>query len=285
MVQLLCCLLTFLAYYVSYNNVDISKYVLVFFTTEKWPVGPPWFIWVLFVFNVLFVFINPIIKKLNIKINRLFDYFQTRPILLFLVLMVVTWIIYVPIAYNVGAATWIGWFPFDSQISRILLYFGYFMIGVLIGNTDFNNKLFSKNSVLVTKWWIWILLSLGIYLLLTICSPHLLEMVENNLLKEFNAWMIYFTIYVISCTSSCLAFITAFRKFANNKFIWWNSLSNNAYLIYMAHYIFVIWIQFFLMNYKVPAFLKFVITFVSSLILSWIISCLLRKIKLIKRYL
>lgn len=275
----------FPAYYIAHNSTDITAFIRDFFTTERWPVGPPWFIWVLFLFNFFLIFINPAIHKLKPKINLMIGNFQNRPVLLFFVSLFVTWLLYVPIAHNIGAGNWIGWLPFDFQLSRILLYFGYFMIGVLIGNTDFNRKIFSENSTVVKNWWIWAILSLIIYSVLTISSTQLIEMVKNNQLKEFKAWMIYFTIYASSCVSSCLAFITIFRKFAVYQIKWFNSLSDSAYLIYLIHYIFVIWTQFLLMKYEIPAFIKFLITFLTALIFSWIISNLLRKIKFVRRYL
>lgn len=152
----------FLAYYIANNSTDITAFIRDFFTTERWPVGPPWFTWVLFLFNFLLIFVNPAIQKLKPKINVLIDNFQYRPVLLFFMSLLVTWLLYVPIAHIIGAGTWTGWLPFDFQLSRILLYFGYFMIGVLIGNTDFNRKIFSENSTIVKNWWIWATLSLVI---------------------------------------------------------------------------------------------------------------------------
>jgi glucan biosynthesis protein C len=38
-----------------------------FFFVEQWPVGPPWFIWVLFVFNILFALIYSLRRKWESK--------------------------------------------------------------------------------------------------------------------------------------------------------------------------------------------------------------------------
>ncbi len=192
----------------------------------------------------------------------------------------ITWILYVPIAYIVGAGKWIGIGPFDFQLSRIFLYFGYFTIGILIGNTDFNNEIFSMKSAIVNKWWLWLLLTLLIYSALTIISEPLRQMLNNGTIKEFYAWMIYYVVYASSCTISCIAFITTFRKLANKEYFLWNSLSENAYLIYLIHYIFVVWCQFLLLKFDIPAFIKFSLTFVFSLSLSWLTSIQLRKIRI-----
>ena len=189
-----------------------------------------------------------------------------------------------PIVYKIGSGNWTGIGPFAVQTSRILLYFGYFILGVLIGNTDFNNDIFSVKSMIVKKWWLWLSLSLSVYFILTIIGDPLTELVKNKRIEEFNAWMIYYAIYTASCTLSCIAFITVFRRFINTEKHWWNSLSENAYLIYIVHFIFILWSQFLLMNFNIPAFFKFLITFTISLSLSWVVSKWLRKIKIIKKY-
>lgn len=42
------------AYYLSTGDVGLREYVTDFFVNQGWPVGPPWFIWVLFIFNLAF---------------------------------------------------------------------------------------------------------------------------------------------------------------------------------------------------------------------------------------
>lgn len=275
----------FPSYYVAHNNTNIIAYIKDFFLIEKWPVGPPWFIWVLFLFNLLFAFTHSTFHKLYSRLGKLTSNFKHKPFLFFAVFLSFTWILYVPIAYNIGAGTWTGFGPFDFQLSRILLYLGYFMVGVFIGNSDFNVEIFSEKALLVKKWRLWIVLALIIYAILTIIGEPLAQMVKDNTINEFNAWMIYYTVYVASCTLSCIAFITTFRKLVNTESPWWNSISENAYLIYLTHYIFVTWIQFSLLNVNFSAFIKFALTFMLSLVLSWWTSVLLRKFKIMRTYL
>ncbi len=283
--------LMLIAYFPSYiiakESKDIAAYIQDFFVVERWPVGPPWFIWVLFVFNTLIAFLNPLIKLISKNTNTFISSLQNKPLILFLIWWLVTWLLYVPVAHNIGAGTWTGFGPFDFQLSRVLLYFGYFIFGVLIGTTDFNHQLFSKSSAIVRNWWVWVLLVLAVYTTLTNIEQKeiLSDMVKTRQLGEFNAWMIYFSIYTASCTLSSLAFITTFRKLIQSSFSWWDSLTANAYLIYLTHYIFIVWIQFLLLPYDMSAFVKFLLTFVFSLVLSWGLSILLRKIKVISQYL
>jgi glucans biosynthesis protein C len=272
----------FPSYYIAHQSTDIIAYIKDFFTLEKWPVGPPWFIWVLFVFNLVFALFSAFYLKLSSGLNKRFSLIKNRPLLVFVALFCFTWLVYVPVAYTVGAGTWTGIGPFDFQLSRILLYFGYFSLGVLIGNTDFNNGLFSTAAALVKRWRIWLLMALGVYVLLITVSRPLTQLVMDHKIKELNAWMIYYSIYVSSCALSCIAFITIFKKAVYTEKRWWNSLSEQAYTIYMVHYVFVVWCQFLLMKYNIPAFVKFIITFTTALALSWWISSVVRKIKIIR---
>ena len=277
----------FPAFYIAKGSTNLADYVVDFFSVEQWPVGPPWFIWVLFVFNVLLVLLSPLIKKMSIKASEFFNALKDKPLLFFLIWWLITWVLYVPLAYTVGAGTWTGLGPFDFQLSRILHYFGYFLFGVLIGTTDFNHKLFSLDAPLVKSWGQWLILALSAYTVLTITERYevLANMVKANQLGEPVAWMLYFTIYTCSCTLSCIAFITTFRRFVASSRQWWDSLVKNAYLIYLTHYAFLIWIQFLLLPFEIPAFIKFLIAFVTTLTLSWGFSIMLRKIPMINRYL
>jgi len=281
----LCMLIAYFpSYYITRNNLDIVAYIKDFFFIEKWPAGPPWFIGVLFIFNLLFAVFLSKFKITNSKIGKQLSSLKNRPLTFLGLILIITWILYVPIVYKIGSGNWTGIGPFAVQTSRILLYFGYFILGVLIGNTDFNNDIFSVKSMIVKKWWLWLSLSLSVYFILTIIGDPLTELVKNKRIEEFNAWMIYYAIYTASCTLSCIAFITVFRRFINTEKHWWNSLSENAYLIYIVHFIFILWSQFLLMNFNIPAFFKFLITFTISLSLSWVVSKWLRKIKIIKKY-
>lgn len=277
----------FPAWMIAKNNMDIPAYLQDFFTTEAWPVGPPWFIWVLFVFNLLFAVCYPwirrAIQKAADRINGLGD----QPLLFFLLLFSLIWLLYVPVALRTGAGNWTGLGPFDFQLSRILAYAGYFLLGCIIGAAPFNKLIFAPGSALIRNWKSWLSLSLLLYTLITLNSEFnfLAGMVQNGNMKATTAWLIYYTIYAANCAASCLAFICFFRAKFNTGNRWWRSLSDNAYLIYLLHYVPVIWMQYLLMTWNVPAILKFTLVFVLSLLLSWCIASLMRKNALIRRWL
>ncbi|MDD4032484.1 MAG: acyltransferase [Bacteroidales bacterium] len=272
-------------YYLAYGVNDLKEYIVNFFTVQQWPVGPPWFIWILFLFNLLFALCFPLIKNRLGAMESFFEVLKNKPMRLFGFWCAFTWILYVPFAFWVGAGTWTGIGPFDFQLSRIVLYFGYFVLGVVIGNTDFNRGLFSENSRVVKQWFLWILLAVLIYAILTFITPILSRLVETGQLPEISAWLIYYTLYVSSCTLSCIAFITTFKALTRTSKTWFDSLSQNAYCIYLIHYIFVLWCQFALLEIQLPAVVKFLIVCMVALAGSWMMSILLRKMNVMKKYL
>jgi surface polysaccharide O-acyltransferase-like enzyme len=277
----------FPSFCIAHNELDIKAYIIDFFTVERWPVGPPWFIWVLFLFNLLFALTYASMGKIYKSTGNQLHSLGNRPMLIFLSLAVLTWLLYVPVAYNIGAGTWTGWGPFDFQLSRILLYFGYFMAGVFIGCSDFHNGIFARDSLLVSRWRLWCISALAIYIILTISGEKeiLKNMVVKGIIPAFSAWMIYYTVYILSCTLTCIAFITTFRARVNVPKPLLDSLAANAYLIYLIHYIFVIWTQFFLLDIDTPALIKFTIVFLNALAVSWMISIFLRRSHFVKKYL
>ena len=271
-------------FFISTNDTNFFHYIQDFFTAQNWPAGPPWFIWVLFLFNLIFATTWLFLSKTFQLSGRIINVSRNHPIKFIVGIFVFTWILYVPLAYYVGAGTWVGFGPFDFQLSRIFLYFGYFTLGIIIGTTDFSATLFNTESPIVKKWWLWTSLALFIYAILTLIPDSLTKWVQKDATHEFYAWIIYLTVFSVSCTLSSIAFISTFRRLINIENYWWNSLSKNAYLIYLIHYIFVLWSQFFLLNLEIHAFIKFLLTFITALLLSWITSHYLHKIKLVRQY-
>jgi len=108
-------------------------------------------------------------------------------------------------------------------------------------------------------------------------------MLNGKELSRLQATLIYRSIWTLSCTVSSIAFLTTFKTFFNRDR--WASLSDNAYGIYLVHYIFVIWCQYYLLSQPLPAGIKFLVTFIFSVSFSWLIVYGLRKSKQVRNYL
>lgn len=263
----------------------LRAYVLDFFTLESWPVGPPWFIWVLFLFNLIVAGCYPFLKSWLTRWSAWVSLQQQYPGRVFLGWLLLTWIAYIPFVLWAGPNAWTGLGPFDFQLSRLVLYFCYFLLGVLIGGTELPNGILSEGSMLVKTGSFWLVGCLCAYAVLKYSEAPLTDLVGRHRLSSLQATVIYRSMWVLSCTLSCMAFLTTFKEWVHRSHARWESLSANAYGIYLTHYIFVVWCQYGLLDYNLPAVVKFIITFVLSLILSWSLTSLIRRNAFVKKYL
>ena len=164
------------AYYLAHGSFNLKDYVIDFFTVEAWPVGPPWFIWVLFVFNVVFALLYPVLRPFIHKLGERLANCANRPLRVLFIWYLLTWATYIPLMLWAGAGTWTGFGPFDFQVSRVLLYFCYFLMGVLLGSSGIDRGIFGNHSRLMKNWSLWVLAAAFTYLLLKLSEAPLKEM-------------------------------------------------------------------------------------------------------------
>ena len=62
-----------------------------------------------------------------------------------------------------------------------------------------------------------------------------------------------------------------------------DAIRPSAYGIYLVHYIFIIWLQYAVYDYSLPAFVKFLIVFIGTVAGSWAVVVALRKIPVVAR--
>ncbi|MDX9948382.1 MAG: acyltransferase [Bacteroidales bacterium] len=282
-------LIALLAYYPSYiyshEDQNIFKYIADFLTIEFWPPGPAWFLWVLFVFNLIIVWTFP---RLNVFLDRLGESLSAlinRPFLLIAVWFQATWILYVPMRLLFGPDGWASLGPFDFQISRLFLYLGYFTLGTIVGTIPFEKGLLSDQSTFMRKWKLFIFLSLSTFCLLLLIDSPLKRLVHAGSISGFYSDLIYCSIFVASCVFSCAAYLTTSKAVFRRKMAVWDFITTNSFTLYLIHYVFIIWVQYVLLDYAFPALLKFLIVTLCSVALSLLISHFLHKSRITSRYL
>ena len=69
-------------------------------------------------------------------------------------------------------------------------------------------------------------------------------------------------------------------RFATRRTRILDSLSENAYGMYLVHYVFVVWLQYAMLGVAVPAIVKAAIVFAGTLMLSFTATAALRSIPL-----
>jgi glucan biosynthesis protein C len=254
----------FLPSYLMATTRPEAPYLATFFTSDGWPVGPPWFLWLLLVFNGIVALVHRIAPNVWARLR------QPKP----LVILLVTLISFLPLRLIGSHFWWISLGPFDAQPIRFGLYFAYFLLGMALGTGQR-----WRETGWPKLWGLWLLVA-GVSLFFYMA----LQGEPFPLPGLVSAVMVSITL-TVSCTGASLGLLGAFRRFVRKPHPVWDSLSANSFSIYLVHYGVVLWIQFALLSVPWPAWIKFGVAFVGGLALSWGASILARKIPAVRRVL
>ena len=98
------------------------------------------------------------------------------------------------------------------------------------------------------------------------------------------AWqLVLCTLFAFTCATLSFALVAVFVRFFKRPGPILDSLSRNAYGIYLLHYAFATWLQFALLRAPLTGVEKGGIVFAAALILSWATTALLRSFPTIAR--
>lgn len=258
------------SYYLAKGSFSIVPFIRDYIFTEQWPVGPPWFIWILLAFNAIAVML-PV--KVYDAGGRFVSTLTKDPLLFFGVALLITAISYIPVSLFTGHYAWIGFGPFDFQVNRVVLYFAFFILGTFLGNTNWENS-----KLLAIRWPFWAAMSLCIFAVIEAMTYFGGHIAATFAFSEIEGVIIFDALFAASCIISSLAFITFFKQKITSTNPGWTSLSANAFGIYLIHYLFVTWLQFALLKIELPTVLKFTFVFAGALLLSWFVIASIRKI-------
>jgi Fucose 4-O-acetylase and related acetyltransferases len=231
------------SYYLVHHQIDLSDFLYDYIVNQYWPVGPPWFLWLLLVFNMVALLMPAAWYRLVSK----------RVIW---ILYPTSLVAYLPITLWVGPYNWTGWMVFDFQLNRVFLYLVYYLAGVAMGAGSWEKELFTNNKLLNKPWPVWVVSSVVLF----VVSASM----RGNLPATHS-------LFVLTCLIACLGCMAFFKWIIQSERNFWNNLSANAYGIYLVHYFFITWFQFALLSIPIPAIVKFFIVLVFSLIASWLI--------------
>jgi len=266
-----------IAYYASWQLSGQDTGFIDFYkllARDGFPAGPPWFLWVLLLFDVvLAVILAPFRKRLP-ALGRCMESLKHHAAVVFIVMFVLAALVYLPLLSIYGFGTWTVLFtsPFAFQICRIGLYALWFVFGVLVGVPGFENGLLSKHGSLVRHWPLWALVCIAAYNALWFVPR--LSIVHH--LSASTRGAIEALLWVLSCLASSFGFLAFFRAIELRPRPWMLSLCRSAYILYLVHYVYVLWMQRLLLGEAIPAAFKFLFVFLASTLLSWLTArCLL----------
>jgi peptidoglycan/LPS O-acetylase OafA/YrhL len=257
----------FPAYLVTGADSSVASFAHQWLSLGQWPSGPAWFVWLLLAFDcvaaLLFLFKR---DWMAVKIRR--------PAVFFMFLVVVSALAYVPMTLAFGPLGWTTFGPFTFQTSRLFHYAAYFLIGVSAGAIGIQGSLFAR------RWLSWSVFALFAFGLATIVVVSAAAGYQTAPLK----WgAIGGFAFVLSCAASTVAFLALFFRFARKPVRIFVSLRDNAYGVYLIHYIFVTWLQYAMLRAPLSGLAKGSLVFLGALALSWSATATLRRLPSVAR--
>jgi len=272
-----------LAYYPAYlttaSHTGIAGFWQQWRSLGNWPAGPEWFIWVLLAFGLVAAALFLVFPKWGEALGGVTAGASQRPALFFALLVAVSALAYIPMELKFNGFAWASWGPFVFQTSRILHYFVYFMVGAGVGAFGIGEGLLAGDGDLSRRWVLWAVTALvafsvesmvGIAALSPHASPRLWEVAAD-------------CGFVLSCAASSFAYLALFVRFARSGSKVWDSLTANAYGIYLVHYAFVSWLQYSLLKATLLGIAKGSLVILGALARSWGTIAALRRIPAVAR--
>lgn len=266
------------SFYQATGSFRFVPFITDYVTNQQWPVGPPWFIWLLLAFDGVAVLIFSSRPAFFPAVSHWLAHLSKHPLRFGVVIYGLVSLSLIPLSLWVGQYTWVGnWGPFDFQLNRLLFYLLFFLLGSCLGATDWQNYLFRNGKLFGRDWLFWLGLSLACYAFVMVESGFGAEQVKRGGLTPTEGYFLYDLVFVASCLASMGACLGFFRQNMTTPISGWDNLSANAYGIYVLHYGFVTWLQFSLVGLDLPVVVKFSGVFLVALSLSWFSSNLVRR--------
>jgi peptidoglycan/LPS O-acetylase OafA/YrhL len=254
-------------------------------TIGPWPSGQSWFLWVLLAFDIIAAAVWWIAPKILAAFGQLIFTLRNRPMTAFAAFLIVSVVSYLPMHLAFGDGAWFepGHYPFPIQTSRILLYPAYFFTGVGIGVASLRAGVLAEDGDIAKRWPVWLafaILFYGAILLLVYAHHNWIANFDSPALWWKTAYGLGFAMF-----SAAMAFTvpTILLRLARSSLRLLDAMQPSAYGIYLLHYIFIIWLQYFVFDPAFPAGVKAAIVFVGTLSGSWALTVLLRKIPFVAR--
>jgi len=173
---------------------------------------------------------------------------------------------YIPLVVVYSPFAWVNIGPIAFQPSRPLHYLAYFMAGVAIGAYGLDRGLLRYDGVLARRWIAWLAAAVAGFLVWAAATSATLPDWDNAPLV---AKLAAGAGFAVACATSCLGSLAICLRFAHWGAWAFDSLSDNAYRIYLIHYVFAVWLQYLLLGIGLFAIGKAAIVFCGTLIASW----------------
>lgn len=256
-------------YYPTYRmtaaDPSVSAYWQHLTALPFWPCGPQWFLWQLLALNGLAALLHRFAPAWSENLGRLAASTREHPVRFFAALVSLSALAYVPLALAYSPWEWTSYGPFSFQLSRPLHYTVYFFAGCAVGAYGLDRGLLASDGALARHWAAWFAASVVGFVLWALPTSLMVDGQQAPLSVQ-TAAALGFT---LACASGCFVLLALCLRFAPERTRILDSLSVNAYSMYLLHYIFVVWLQYALLPVALFAAGKASIVFGGTLASSW----------------
>jgi peptidoglycan/LPS O-acetylase OafA/YrhL len=264
------------AYLATANEPSISEYWQQFMALPFWPCGPLWFLWQLLALNILAAAIYRLVPQAGDRLACWAGRMSAHPRRFYVALAAASAAAYIPLALIYSPWSWFQLGPFAFQWSRPLHYLVYFLAGIAVGTYGLDRGLLATNGALARRWPAWVAVATVTFLAWIAPTAVVMGMDQPHLALLFGSALGF----VLACAGGGMLVLALALRFATRRRRILDSLSENAYGMYLVHYVFVVWLQYAMLGMAIPAIIKAAIVFAGTLLLSWGTTAALRSIPL-----
>jgi hypothetical protein len=159
-----------------------------------------------------------------------------------------------------------------------MLYATYFFFGAGIGVQYLDRGLLAADGRMAKVTWDWMILALVPYCLLWVLIYIKREVLGNpEVLPDWyeGFYAVCFTVFSVAVLFLILAYFLRFKQSGTSIL---DPMQADAYGMFLVHYPIVLWLQYWLFDYDLPAIVKAAVGFVLTVLLSWALTRALRQI-------
>lgn len=227
-----------------------------------WPCGPMWFLWLLLAGDGAAAALHRLAPRRSAQFARALS--AAAPARVLAGLLLASALAYAPPAQRFGPMRWATRGPFSCQISRPLHYAAYFFAATGLGARGVERGLFAPQGPLARRWGGWLAAAAGsfaLWIALTALTQDGAAPLGLRLAGDLS--------FVLACFCNVFGVLAVFLRFARRRSRLADRLKDNAYGMYLVHYLFVVWLQYALRRAALPAVVKAALVFAGTLLASW----------------
>jgi glucan biosynthesis protein C len=254
------------AYAVRTPDPSFAGYVKEWFALPYWPGGPQWFLWQLVAINGIAAALYALSPSMLRDFRRIGAWAGSHPRDHYILLSLICVLGYVPLALLFSPFNWVEFGPFGLQYCRPLLYIAVFFAGFALGSYGLDRGLLATDGALARHWRTWSVLAVVTFCIWAgLTSLTFPDWGQASFAGQVGASLSF----PPACVAGGLALLAVFLRFSRMRSRILDSLSANAYGIYLVHYVFTVWLQYALMPGDLPAVAKAGLVFIGSVAFSW----------------